>query len=56
VLQIPYEIREGIMNEEKNKEPNREKILEQLNWRYAVKNLIQRSEFPIKIGIFWNNL
>jgi len=25
------------MNEEKNKEPNREKILEQLNWRYAVK-------------------
>jgi nitroreductase len=25
------------MNEEKNKEPNREKISEQLNWRYAVK-------------------
>ncbi len=25
------------MNGEKNREPNREKILEQLNWRYAVK-------------------
>jgi len=37
VLQILYEIREGIMSEEKNRELNREKILEQLNWRYAVK-------------------